>query len=84
MKESKCDICEKVFKTKSSLKYHYNQHHNYLRHPWPKSDPGKPDTNCRAVRSLKKLLLKSCSPAVTFPVIIQNNHYIHNCPDILT
>ena len=28
MKESKCDICEKVYKTKSILKNHYNCHHN--------------------------------------------------------
>ena len=28
MKEYQCDICEKDFKTKITLKNHYNLHHN--------------------------------------------------------
>ena len=28
IKKFKCDICEKLFKTKNILKNHFNQHHN--------------------------------------------------------
>ena len=70
MKESKCEICEYVFKTKIKLKKHYNQNHNknekFLNCNICTKSFQKQNTLTSHVKSVhggKKYICKYCSKA---------------------